>query len=115
MSVITLFILVSSFGIVTTMNVSHDGTMINCPLMTTSVSFCKMNLADHLNWWKELFVGIFVFFILSTILINRLTYATLAPPQMKRLFLFQKQHPDIKLQNWLAAAFSDGILHPKIY
>lgn len=121
-SVLILFIFISVFGLSLTMQVHEDGSMANCPFMMEQSSMCKMPVGDHIAWWQQVFTAIpelssfllliLIFFVGLTFLIFQFT---LAPPITRTLETYQRNNPDIRLFNGLSVAFSEGILHPKIY
>jgi len=100
----------------------QDGKMANCPLMNNSSSFCQMGVTEHIAKWQEMFLAIPFSGVLLTLLLgivlavwylSQRTYFSLSPPL--KLKFYKKEHPDIKLFDNLLLAFSNGILHPKIY
>lgn len=121
--VLFTFVFISLFGMNLTMNMSKDGKMSNCPFMSNSSSVCQMSASDHMQKWHQMFAAtltqtgslllLYVAFFIS--LAYSLTQFTLAPPLAQIFQRYKKEHPDIQTFNPLLLAFSDGILHPKIY
>lgn len=102
-----------------------DAAMINCPLMRGDSTMCQMNLTDHIQAWKDLFVANIptfertIFVILGFALLGFLT-------RLLPSFLIQRRDPLIregpyqkngswKLFDYLSVALSRGILHPRVY
>ena len=121
---ILLFLFLSVFGMNMSMSMDKTGKMTNCPFMNGSSSLCKMGVTDHMSKWLQMFQAvsvssIFSLFVLGLFFIawsfSQRTYFSLAPPKTISLKLYQKEHSDSNLFNNLLVAFSDGILHPKIY
>lgn len=117
--------LVMSFWGLSAMQMDKDGKMIHCPFMDHSASFCQMSLGEHINQWQQMFtivkekslflfsmsLLILLFSILFTITLR--TYYQLKF-QSLRNYLYRHK-PEIKLFNRMLLAFSDGIIHSKIY
>lgn len=94
------------------MNFNDQGQMANCPLMLDATLVCQMGLADHITNWQQMFVfllGITVYIVFS------LGKLFLLSPPIHRAKLYQKDHPESNLFDPLLLAFSDGIVHPKIF
>lgn len=102
---------------------SMDGEMSGCPLVAQSASLCAMSPIEHLVLWQRLFSAlpqralllIVVGFLLSVFLCRRaesvLTTRALGEPYQayrRSILAFVSLEP-------LTSAFSQGILHPKIY
>ena len=119
----SIFIFVSLFGMNLTMSMDKDGKMANCPLTSNSSTFCQMGITQHIAKWQQMlqafpFTSVSLFFLLGFFFIATAFYirilSSLAPPMSSKLKSYQKEHPDIGFDK-LLLAFSDGILHPKIY
>ncbi len=97
--------------------------MTNCPLSSNFLTPCHMGINQHIAKWQQIFQALpftsasllflLGFFFISTVFYIR-TVSSLAPPMSSRLKSYQKEHPNIGFDK-LLLAFSDGILHPKIY
>lgn len=121
-SALLTFIFVTLFGLNLSMQTHADGKMSNCPFMVGQSSMCQMPAGDHILKWQQMFVAIpqfsyflflsVVFFVSLTFLISQFT---LASPNTLTLKAYKTNHPENKLFNNLLLAFSDGIIHPKIY
>ncbi len=122
------FLSVAFFGASQSMGMEmrDDGTMGGC-LFIGVEEICKMSLIEHLSQWQSIFATIapqqaitfalllllaVVFVIVATIKHNLLLpfnhYTT-------RWRLYIRQNPHLNLFNHLRAAFTRGILNPKIY
>lgn len=118
-------ILAMSFFMLYAMPMDKDGRMVNCPFMNGSTGFCQMTLADHMNLWQQFFsttkvkdillvvLSLFAFLFSILLATNLLTYYQLKS-QSLRHYLY-RYHPELKLFDYLALAFSDGLIHSKIY
>lgn len=117
------FLFVGLFGMNLSMSKNTDGKMAKCPLINSSSSICQMGVLEHISKWQQVLQAIpssaFFLFALGLLFIARSFYSRayflLSPPQRNSPRLYYKEHPDINLFNSLLLAFSDGILHPKIY
>jgi hypothetical protein len=115
--------LVMSIWSLSTMCMDMNGHMVNCPFMNGSTGFCQMTLTEHMSLWQQTFslIKIKDLFLLSLlILLFSVLYATIGKTyyQLKSQpfrHYFYKYRPEIKLFDHLALAFSDGLIHSKIY
>lgn len=124
LGVVTTFTLlfVIFFGLNLSMKTHEDGNMPKCPFMMGQSSVCQMSTPEHILRWQQMFfalpqlayflIVIAVFTFVFRFLIPQFT---LAPPAFLNFRTYKLNHPDSKLFNYLLLAFSDGILHPKIY
>lgn len=119
-----VFIFVPQFGMNLTMSMDKDGKMANCSLTSNSSNFCQMGITQHIAKWQQMFqarpfTNISLLFLLGAFFTATVFYMgkhfSLAPPLASKLNYYQKEHPDSNLFDKLLLAFSDGILHPKIY
>lgn len=118
------FIFIGLFGMnLSTMSKDTDGKMANCPLISSSSSICQMGILEHISKWQQMFqappfTNISILFLLGLFFTATVSYIgkhfSLAPLLSIKLNYYQKEHPDIGFDK-LLLAFSDGILHPKIY
>ena len=102
---------------------SMDADMSGCPLMAQSASLCRMSPIEHLALWQRLFSAlpqralllVVVGFLLSAFLPRRaesmLTTRELGAPYQA----YQRSVLTVISLDPLKSAFSQGILHPKIY
>ncbi|MBI2641727.1 hypothetical protein HYW87_04000 [Candidatus Roizmanbacteria bacterium] len=121
-SVLLTFIFLALFGLNLSMQTMEDGRMSDCPFTASQSSMCQMPAADHLSQWQQTFTATFqsayyLVFLAAFIFVFRflISQFTLAPPKTFAFYSYKIQHPDSKLFNYLFQAFSDGILHPKLY
>lgn len=106
------------------MPMDMNGKMVNCPFMDGSSSFCQMNISEHISAWqrfftmlreKNLFLSLFSILIIFAInLSTAKEWKDGEQRQRLRSYLYRHK-PELKLFDFLALAFSDGIIHPKIY
>ena len=121
--ILLLFVGISVWGLGMSMMTDAQGHMSNCPLMNGSQSICTMNVFDHLANWQNLFVTVApTAFNLSLILLISLTLILSAfviySPSIRenQSQSFSNFHAEFSaFFNPLRIAFSNGILHPKIY
>lgn len=101
------------------------GTMPGCPFMSAQPTVCQMGVLEHITKWQQLFTAVFpesdmrvsLVLLLLTIVIlalfsrgsHRAFAARALSPPMPKIA------PEAKFFNHLIVAFSEGILHPKIY
>lgn len=107
------------------MSFDMNGKMMHCPFMTDSQSFCQMSVSEHINQWQHFFTAIkekslllslfslLIFIQIAVVAINVKAFEKLKH-QRFRNYLYRHK-PEIKLFDYLALAFSDGIIHSKIY
>lgn len=117
--------LVMSFWSLSSMSVDMNGTMIHCPFMDDSSSFCQMNVSEHIWQWQQFFTMTkeksLLLSLFSLLILIQITVATAAARAYEKLkYQRFRNHlywhdPEIKLFDTLALAFSDGIIHSKIY
>jgi len=93
--------------------------------MNNSAEICRMDALEHITQWQSMLsaipqfdkalamVGLLAFSLVFVI------FRFLDPERHTLHYFFsrryQRKHPDSPLFNYLRVAFSDGILHPKIY
>jgi len=120
------FLFIVLFGLTFSMPMNEHGQMISCPLMTghDNGTFCPMSGNEHITAWQRLFITprqqdtLLSFILLLVFGVIALLFQNLT---RLRLFLYlqfklyQKDHPDSLLFNYLQIVFSRGILQPKIY
>lgn len=121
-----LFFLTSYFGAVTIdMPMDSDGTMSGCA-MPGMATLCQMNPLEHIGMWQSMFTAmpnqndifaillILLSFALAAALIH--SHRSHAPPKAPILsssFTYYKRY--VPIVSPLQEAFSNGILHPKIF
>jgi hypothetical protein len=112
---ISMYAFVMLFGITVGMW-SQEG-MINCPLMGTDV-LCEKNIAEHITMWFQLTAAITTTFVLAGF--SFIFFRQWKSVQVIILFSQNpltraRDNPDIPIFKPLAHAFSQGILHPRLY
>ncbi len=112
--------LVMSFWSLFSMSFDMNGQMVNCPFMNGLSSFCQMSVSEHINQWQQFFKIIkggapllYVFALLFIVLLS--IYKKTNDALQRHRHYFYRYKPEIKLFDNLALAFSDGLIHPKIY
>ncbi len=121
-STFLIFVFIILFGLNLSMQIMEDGRMSNCPFTTGQSSMCQMPSGDHISKWQQTFIAIFqsayylIFLVPFIIVFRFLIYQfTLASPSTLAFHSYKIHHPDSKTFNYLLEAFSNGILHPKLY
>ena len=87
---------------------------------------CNPEASDHMELWKNTFVGIpqvfGIILALAAIAFVAFSYTDLFKlPQLADVVLalkfrqYAREHPDVRLFNSLTLAFARGILHPKTF
>ena len=123
---LAFFFLTSYFGAVTTdMPMNPDGTMSGCA-MPGMATLCQMNPLEHIATWQNMFTAIpsqndifTLLLALFALVLGALflrSHRSTAPPKTlvpQFQFLYYKRH--IPIVSPLQEAFSNGILHPKIF
>ncbi len=120
---IILFFVVSFWGLYS-MPIDGYGRMGNCPFANGSTSLCQMNIAEHINKWQQLFTVIqekgSSLLLLSLFILLAVLFSTDVRVRSKllsrrfRSYLY-KYKPELRLCDRFLIAFSQGILHPKIF
>lgn len=123
---LAFFFLASYFGAVTIeMPMDPDGTMSGCA-MPGMATLCKMDPLEHIATWQSMFTAtpnqndifamllVLLSFALAAVLVH--SRRNHAPPKLlilSSLFTYYKRR--IPIASPLQEAFSNGILHPKIF
>ncbi len=117
--------LAMSFWSLYSMSFDLNGKMERCPFMTDSQSFCQMNISEHISLWQQFFTmlkeknlllslfSLLIFIQIAIVTINTKAFEKLKHQRFRNYFYRYK--PEIKLFDSLALAFSDGLIHSKIY
>lgn len=124
-TIIALLILLLSAA--TALSALHSGMMIDshgnmapCPLMAAA-SFCRMNIAEHLNLLQSLFTAttpatvLLLFAVVLLFVISSSKNLQEAHSEKTTLSFVRHRNLDILALNPLRLAFSKGILNPKTY
>jgi len=112
--------LAMSFWSLFSMSMDMNGHMANCPFMDSLSSFCQMSASEHITQWQQFFAMtkeknllLSLFFLCVAVFAIQKAYDKLRHQHFRNYFY---QHtPEIKLFNYFALAFSQGLIHPKIY
>lgn len=122
LSLVLLFGSVSLFGIISMLG--HDGEhggMMTCPLMGDIASICPMGGVGHIAAWQSVFAAMTPQSALAFLLIalgiavfaSAIALRDHAPPL--RAFAFRSADGIPPAPDHLFLAFSNGILHPRLY
>ena len=116
--------LAATFGMVIGMQTDEHGMMSGCLFMSQQASICPMGVMEHIAKWQQLVTAVlstfhtsasFIFFLLAVVIFFIFAYAK------SLFFLFTPSPPvvhsrqEIALYYHLKIAFSQGILHPRLY
>ena len=102
-----------------------DGQMSGCPFMADPATVCQMSVAEHIAKWQHAFLGIptkanFLALAVVALTMVLIPFVKLFP-RLKKLtesaarLLAYHGTSFAKIFNPLLAAFSGGILNPRIY
>ncbi len=115
---------VMSFWSLFSMPMDMNGKMVNCPFMDGSSSFCQMSISEHISAWQRFFTALreknlllSLFSLLIILSVNLFVSRDREDKnqyQRLRNYLYRYK-PEIKLFDRLELAFSDGLIHSKIY
>jgi len=126
-SVVTLgiiaFLVISFWGLYS-MPMDEHGEMANCPFMGVA-AVCRMNPLEHLAAWQNMFTvpPQKIFFVFLTLLLLaflaalllRNFWRTREKESLSTEAVYYERTNAAPIRNPLQEAFSDGILHPKIF
>ncbi len=121
-SVIALFGSISLFGIISMLG--HDGEhggMVTCPLMGDIASMCPMGGVGHIAAWQSVFAAMtpqmgLVLLLVACSLIAFVSVRALRDHAPPLAALFASVGEGISPSpDHLLTAFSQGILHPRLY
>lgn len=124
MFVTASFIFITLFGLNLSMRMDKMGHMSRCPLVNDQSSICSMSFADHMTKWQQLFtadhqlqnLAIFLSLLAMTFVYFIIRRDTQLSESALYIYRYHKQRQiEAKLFNPLQQAFSDGIIHPKLY
>ena len=116
--VLTVILSVVVFGMGSGMEISSAGKMSNCPFMSGTAVMCQMNIFEHIAAWQSAFtaqVKTLISILLSALLVFCWFAFTVRKNQEGSLLCLYVKEKTHKIFNHLATAFSQGILHAKIY
>lgn len=121
------FVFTSIFGfwLMADMGKGEAGSMKAC-IFTGKTMMCKMDITEHINTWRNLFLAItskignalLILLLLSVTLLIGIAYSrrklhSLRSAVLGRLYILQ--HPDIALFDKIKQSFSQGLIQPKIF
>ncbi len=113
------------FFSLSSMSMDMNGKMINCPFMNSSSSFCQMSVSEHISQWQQFFsitrekslllslFSLLMFLYVAVFFVTAKRYEELKHQRFRGHFY--RYAPEIKLFDYLALAFSDGLIRSKIY
>lgn len=103
-------------------SVSHLGHGLPEPASAA----CSMGAIEHLSWWESQLtataagtagsLGLLVLAVIAAVAVVSASRWTFVFDRQLQLIqrLYTRHHPDTTLYSFLAAAFADGVLHPKV-
>lgn len=105
------YVFLSVFGLLAMGEMHHHSmsSMSNCPFMVGEHSLCTMDFTEHITAWSTLTTTTLVELLVLIPLAFVFFLEYLRPPNLARSKLFEKPHRE----SFIAALFSQGILHPK--
>ncbi len=116
--------LAMSFWSLSSMSMDTNGHMVNCPFMDSLSGFCQMSVSEHISQWQQFFamtkeknLVLSLFFLMAVILVGLFTHSKFKDEtqyQKFRNYLY-RYRPELKLFDHLLLAFSQGIIHSKVY
>ena len=123
--VIGVFLFIATFSLAFGVQVDEHGNMSNCPFTSGQTAVCPMGITEHIARWQQLFImaspesNVFaslifmsLTFIFLTLVIRVLNFSSpklaLSPP-------VTKNKRETKLFDQFVKAFSQGIIHPRLY
>ncbi len=123
---IILFLWISTFGLLYYMSQMKLSSASSCLFDGQGTTACTMNFSEHIALWQGLVrsipatIGFLSFFILLVALepLKNFWNNFFIRFWDQSIFywkLYLKQHPQIRLFNFLLEIFSSGILKPRIY
>ncbi len=105
------------------MGMDMSGGTTDCPFMSHEEVICPMNLTDHLEAWKSVFLSTLPTLIPLLAFAGIAVFVTSVAPNLLRKI----EYASPPLQRWLEVRtytfsyrplqelFSNGILHPKVH
>ena len=118
-------LLASAFGVTMGMAPLGEGAMARCPIMESPDAWCQMGIVEHVSRWGQLFTAtapphpilLFVLLVALALIIWGRSPREIIDDGANRQgdVARSPRYPDLKTHHHLLLAFSDGILHPKIY
>mgnify|MGYP007002409674 CR=1 FL=1 len=126
MGLFSLLLLLVSFGFayfhIQSMSAT-DMPMPGCPFMSEQSVLCTMSPLEHIEVWQDIFTAIptaEVLLLLSLLLLALYTLQRLPtkwPQPIFQAFYIQQPYrtPRLSFSSYLAQAFSDGVLNPKLF
>ena len=121
-SILLAFSLTATLAIAV-VDIDHEGSMSSCVLMgQEQKQSCQMTITQHIASWQQIFTATFNWSLVPLLLLAAAFVAGLTTifKNIESMFLqlrrrYKKQNPSLKLFDYLLSAFSQGILHPKLY
>lgn len=117
------FLLLGSFGVPHLGMMPLDGQMSGCPFMGEG-AVCKMNPLEHLAAWQSAFtttlpgqsLASFVLLLLLSLLLLQRARQSFARDKASPIQGFRvRNRVRFSFYHPLKEAFSDGVLHPKLF
>lgn len=122
--VLASFVWIAIFGVGMSMNAEEEGNMSGCPFAAGEASLCPMGVAEHIATWQQTITVIpksyrsiilVLFAVLAISVFSKLLHQPKILPTKLSTQSYRRRELELKAFSPLLAAFSDGILNPKIY
>jgi len=105
------------------MGMDMSGGMTDCPFMEHGEVICPMNLTDHMEAWKSVFLSLVPTLTLLLAAAGMAVFvASVAPNLLRRIsYSSSPRHRLLRYKTYnfsyrpLQELFSAGILHPKLF
>lgn len=105
------------------MNMGMSDGMIGCTFMSHEETICPMNLADHFEAWKSVFISVVPTLILLIAIAGTVALIVVVAPNLLQKIqygipiLHRRVHERTYtfVSRSLQELFSNGILHPKLF
>ena len=119
-SALFLFLAASIVGPSMSMPIDGHGHMANCPFAMGATSLCGMTVFEHISAWENMFAssvptGIALLLLLLALTVVVRTVHGQDPPEPQDENNPTLRTTTVPFVSPLLSAFSQGILHPKIY
>ena len=118
--ILSLFLFIKVFALGMSMHDPNHMFMGLCPFMSSTESFCEMQVLEHIADWNTMFVSTLATWLLLVEMITLIFFVfylakkIFSPPPTTVNF-YPQHHPDYKVFFYLQNFFSRGILHPRLY
>lgn len=115
MLLLAAFVVAALFGAATSLAKDEHGQALGCSFMQGHVSWCAGSPLNHLASWQAAFSSILPLLIVAMALLSAAGAAALLSKQKPSAASRAIASVVSIVPSSLAFAFSNGILHPKLY